>query len=216
MAQFDSADLLARFRRLTRVPSTSAFPATADIYAFLTEAQLEVVMELVTRVPGVMMGDPVLMTSADSGVTYTFGTDASARNIVPIGSVEVYRSRGDIGLNPLVPGHDFVMEGDQIRWVGNVPRVYSDGPYARFVTPPQALDGSTEPTLPIPARLLIVYKAAVLYAMAGGQQQPDYYEAKYQTHLNEAVLPGLRKQFRFGTAAGSLATSRNRYYVGIP
>lgn len=200
MATWDAADLLARCQRLTRVPASTNFPTSTDWYAWMTDAQLAIKNDLAVEVPDAMMGAPTLMSSADGGYTYTFGTDAQSNAIFPIGKVQIYQSLASIPTSPYVPGQDYLMEGTQIRWTNNQKM---PAPYGRWVTPPLVIDGSTQPTIPLQARMLIVYFACATYAASGGQQDPTPYLNLYNFHRDQ-VVTSFKKQFLNQGAIASL------------
>jgi hypothetical protein len=138
-----------------------------DWYALLTEAQVQEYQNFAVHVPEVLYGAPQLLTTADSGVTYTFPS-----SVFPFGSIEVYDR---LTLPPMSEGAfwdagaDYVFEGDNIRMTRNRPRTFSDGPYARFIAPPTVIDASTQPTLvPDFSRILLVYRATAMWAERGG------------------------------------------------
>ena len=119
-------------------------------------------------------GAPTLLTTADSGTSYTFGTDADGANINPIGHIELRESKTGAMIPPAsewdISTLAFIYNGsDTIRWPGQKARTFADGPYARFVTPPALLNASTAPTLkPLYARELIVYDGAERAAIRMG------------------------------------------------
>ena len=124
------------------------------------------------------MTAPTLLTSADSNETYTFGTDADSDNIVPLAVMIFAKKDG----RPLRPGTywdlaaDYVWEGDKIRFARGKTKAFSDGPYARFITPPGDISAAIEPTLlPKQARVLLVYRAVALWASRGGVRDPQTY-----------------------------------------
>lgn len=207
MALFDSADLLARAQRLFNRPSTDEAMTGTEWYAFLSEAQNRVVGLLAFHCPEVMYGAPTLLSTADSGATYTFGTDTDGNNICPIGHVELRESKtGSL----IPPGTDrdtttlaFIFEADKIRWPGQKTRTFSDGPYARFVTPPNVLSASAAPTLkPLFARELLVYDACERAAVRCGTD-PTPFGAMFDARFPE-ILSAIQTQFSgAGMAAGT-------------
>lgn len=206
MATYDSADLLARLARITRLPATRTYPTDPDLYALLTEAQSLVMVELATHAPAAVLSAPRLMSTDDSGATWTFGTDGDGDRIVPMGYAEVYLTNGGRPLfaSSYAGGEgDVVFEGDHIRMPRGRTRTFDAGPYWRGVVPPLALNAGSAPVVPKPARMLIVYRAAALLASEGGLRDPEAYEAMYQRawsgdpRTGEAGLLGaLRTQFR--------------------
>jgi hypothetical protein len=191
MALFDSADLLARCKRLARRPPTDQAMPDSNWYAFLTEAQAEVYPEIFSRFPGQGYSAPVLMTSADGGLTYTFGDDAAGDPIRPTGHAEIYPALNAIPFAPLTPGVDFLIEGGLLRMPANRARTFASGPYARYVLSPDIpIAADSEPMLqPKHARMLLVYKALEKWASRPGSgARPDYYEGKYNKDLNKLFL----------------------------
>ncbi len=215
MALFDSADLLARLKRLARRPPTDQAMSDSHWFAFLTEAQSEVYPEIFSRFPDLAYGAPVLLTTTDSGKTYGFGTDATAGAVYPMGHVEVYPNLAAIPNSPMSPGEDFMIEGSKIRIPNNRTRTFSAGPYARLVaTPDTAISASVEPVLfPKHARMLLVYKALEQWASRPGSgAKPEYYEGKYSKLLNKLFLEFATQYNRQGhTFQGS---SSSLLYVG--
>ncbi len=178
MALFDSAALLAECKVLAQRPSTDQQQTDANWFSFLSQAQDHWTGQFALHCPWVLMTAPTQLTSTDSNETYTFGTDADSVNIVPL-SVVVYAKKDG---RPLRPGTywdsaaDYVWEGDKIRFARGKTKDFSDGPYARFITPPGEISASIEPTLkPKRARVLLVYRAVALWASRGGVRDPQPY-----------------------------------------
>lgn len=182
MTLWTSAYLLAQLKQHAKLPTATEW-TDAILYNYLQEAQELVYEEIAAHVPEAIMTGPTLLTTADGGYSYTFGTDADGDNIAPLGQVEIRESKAGAVLIPAADfdqAGDFVMYGDRIRFPGQVSRTFSDGPYARFVSPPGLLDASTQPTLkPKRARKLIVYRALVLFAEP--PEATGDYELKYRT-----------------------------------
>jgi len=173
MANFDSPDILSRIKALLNRPSTDEAITDAQYYVMAGDAQRRVVSLLAFHAPEAMYGAPTLLTTADSGATYTFGTDADGANISPIGHIELRESKTGAMIPPAsewdISTLAYLFESDKIRWPGQKTRTFADGPYARFVTMPGLLNASTAPTLkPLYARELIVYDAAERAAVRVG------------------------------------------------
>jgi hypothetical protein len=174
VAIWDSADLLARCKVHAHRPATDKATTDANWYSLLEEAQVDEYQNFATHVPHVLYGAPTALSTADGGITYTF-----PGAVFPFGSVEVYQS---LTLPPLVegafwdPAADYIFEGDKIRMTRNKARTFSDGPYARFITPPGAIAAGTQPTLEPPfARILLVHRAVAMWAERGGFRSSTQY-----------------------------------------
>ena len=186
MALYSSSDLLDRFRRYADRPSTDEDLLDADIYAYLTDAQVQVVGELAALFPRLLMSAPTLMTTADSGVTYTVGTDSEGATIYPFGHAEVYAQATNgqemYGSTYGAYNGDFVFEGGAIRVPSGNTRTFNSGPYIRYVALPITISASVEPILnPKQVRVLLLYRALVLWANTGGHRDPRPFEDMYQT-----------------------------------
>lgn len=179
MATWDAADLLARLRTTVNRPSTDESLTDAIGYQLLTEGQAHWTNTIAAQAPWVLMGAPTLLVSTDSGTTYPF-IDASSNSIAPL-AVEIYDAlAGRLLKNGAFwdSSADYVWEGTKIRFPRGVTKTFSGGPYARYILPPTAISASIAPTLkPDHARLLIVYRAAALWASRGGMRDPTPYYA---------------------------------------
>ena len=184
---YDSADCLAKFLRYADRPSTDEGLLAADVYAYLTDAQITVAGEISALFPRLLMTAPTLMTTADSGLTYTVGTDSEGVTIYPFGHAEVYAQSTNgaemYGSTYSAYNGDFVFEGAKLRVPAGNTKTFSAGPYIRYVAlPPAELSASVEPTLqPKQLRQLMVYRALVLWANTGGHRDPKPFEDMYQT-----------------------------------
>lgn len=185
MAGWASADLLSRFQMyLGRgnggVMQSDELWTDARAYMWLADAQEAVYTELSPMCPAAFVGAPVRLTSADNGVTWTFGV-----GVYPMGHVEIYaqESGGRVLLASTygTTGGDFVIEGGTIRTPGNRTRTYSSGPWARFSAFPTRISASVEPSIsPEPARELIMWKALENAAeVSNGTMDATIWGAKY-------------------------------------
>ncbi|MBA2713423.1 MAG: hypothetical protein H0U55_07720 [Rubrobacteraceae bacterium] len=153
----------------------------------MTEGQQDAYDDLFSRFPDFGYSTPTLLTTADLGITYTFGLDAAGDPVRPEGVCEIYPNLTAIPDAPMVPGTDFIFEGGLIRFPGGRKRTFSSGPYARFVADPMvAISVSQAPLLfPKKARLLLVYKALEQWAARPGSgSSPTYWESRYTKELN--------------------------------
>ena len=204
MALYDTADLLAKFRLRCDRPSDDEDLSDSDIYSYLTDAQQTVVSEIAALFPRLLMSAPTLMTSADSGATYTLGNDADGDVIYPFGHAEVYAQASNgselYGSTYGAYNGDFVFEGGKIRVPAGNTRTFAAGPYMRYVALPLTIDASTEPILfPKQLRLLILYRALVHWANTGGHRDPRPFEDEYKQAwmgMNGGYLAMLSTQYR--------------------
>ena len=152
---------------------------TARVHLILSDAYEQVVGDMAPRAPEQFMGAPVQLLTSDRRV-YTF-----PNGDYPFGHVEVYaRESGGRELYVSTYGDtsgDFVVEGAQIRVVGNRQRTYQVGPIARYVAMPARLSDSQNPTLqPESARELILWRALILAAeVSNGEMDPTPWMSKY-------------------------------------
>lgn len=180
MSLYDAADLLSRTQKLLNRPTSDESLSSATLYELLGHAQQRVVGLLAFHAPESNYGAPTLLSTADSGLTYTFGSDAdTGGNISPIGHIELRESKTGAMIPPASEWDNtaqaYLFESDKIRWPGQRSRTFADGPYARFVTMPGLLDGTHAPTLkPIYARELIVYDGAERAAVRLGIDPTPY------------------------------------------
>jgi hypothetical protein len=167
VAGYESSDLLAWFNRLAGRPDSDALTDPVK-YQWLADAQQSVVSRIAAIIPRVLYGAPALLTTADSGKTFTFGTDTNGDAITPMGKVGIYTSLESVPDSPWVEGVDYLAEGVRIRIPGN--QAYAGSLYWRGITPPVDLSASVEPVLqPPPARELIVLKAVQDFAESAEQ-----------------------------------------------
>jgi hypothetical protein len=188
MALYDSADLLARTKRLARRPGTDEDITDPIWYEKLAEAQVQWMGELAALVPEPNYSAPEQLTSPDGGFTYTLAAE-------PLGGhLELRATRGGL---VLLPGTDwgdgdFVLEGQIIRIPGGRSRSFPNGPWARYVKAPGVLDATNQPVMkPAFARLLLPPTACYLFALEGGIRDPGHYEKLMQERWSgNPNLPG--------------------------
>lgn len=216
MAQYDSADLLARTRADLQRPSIDEDATDTVLYGYLEEGQTYWVSQIAASWPEVMYGAPVLMTTSDSGRTYTVGPDI-------IGKMEVRNGQNG---PQLLSGPDwadttgFVQEGKVARMPRGVAR-NGLSLYARYVAVPGLLNASNQPVLmPAFLRLLLVARACALYCLRGGHRDPSPYFLKEQRlWQGDPSLPDDKgfaatlKQMYFLTGAGPVDAAGNPWLV---
>jgi hypothetical protein len=192
MPLYDSAGLLALFKRRARRPAADAALPDPDIYRYLSIGQ-----ESALR-----------LTTNDNGVTYTFGQDPedNTKPVNVFGHVELKIGKTGAWLRPgneWNPASDFVQEGDTIRFPGGIAKVFPEGLYGRFVARPKPIDASTQPSLkPIEARVLIVDYALIEWAEELGSVDPSKFHAAFRRHWfgdptvgDHGILGMLRTQY---------------------
>lgn len=174
MANWDSADLLARFKLHALRPTNDQQITDTQIYQLLADAQFDYYQVFATHCPHVLIGAPAAMSTADSGVTYTF-----ASSVRPL-YVEIFDSATGRLLVPAAYWDgcgDYVWEGDNIRMVRGRSRSFT--PYARVIAPPTVLASGVEPVLvPDYARILLVHRAVATWALRGGLRDSAPFEKK--------------------------------------
>lgn len=213
MADFDSADLLSRLKVALQVSTNTLDLDDSALYVLLSNAQRAIMTTLAAHVPHTQYGAPLALTSADSGITYTFTT-------YPMGKIELYDGVDGPTLRP-VPywawaTDGFVMEGQTIRFPGNRARTFANGLYARYIPRPTAISAAVEPVLrPDYIREAIVWEAARQYATQGGAMDPE----PYRTELNRILwgdpevpgqvgfIPSAKVQYAGQGATGNPAAS---------
>lgn len=213
MSLYDAADLLSRAQTLLNRPSTDESLTDAQWYTFLGHAQQRVVGLLAFHAPESNYGAPTLLSTADSGATYTFGSDAATGgNISPIGHIEIRASPTGSMIPPASEWDTttlaYLFESDKIRFPGQKSRTFADGPYARFVTMPGLLNATNAPTLkPIFARELCIYDACERAAVRIGADPTPYgqmFDARWP-ELLQAILSAFHGAGGIAVQGGSNA-----------
>lgn len=159
---YESTDLLTAFNGLTGRPPSDSAILDSTKYTYLAQAQGQVILQIANIVGNVLYGNPTLMTSADGGYTYTFGTDGNGYTLFLLDG-HIYGTLQSIPSAPWVPGIDYLDEGTRIRSLNNVP--FAQAPYFQGITAPAEMSASVQPVLvPAYARLLIPIRAAQNFA----------------------------------------------------
>lgn len=177
-----SADLLQRCQTYARRPGVDESTSTQMWYNLLTEANAEWTAYIANVAPEALYAiqGPVLMTSADGGLSYTFGIDPDGNQITPMGRYEIREyptGREWIAGAEWDPTADFVDEGWRIRFPNQYARTYGNGPWTRFVAPGGTISASVQPSLQPPQlNLLLVYNSLARWARLGGVRDPGPFE----------------------------------------
>lgn len=208
MALYDTADLVDRFKRQSKTPANTASIDDTDIYRYLTDAQLYWLGQFMNHFPRLHWDVWEKMTAASDNKSYSF----SKR---PLGVVEIYPSpKAPYPLRAGAPwdhSADFFWKGEQTIVIpGDVPRVFANGPYARYVPRPEDIDETTDPILlPEETRKLMLYTALSEWAREGGLEDPSRYEDMIDglwlgKRPGDAGLLGTLKK-RFGSNSSGMA-----------
>lgn len=221
MAQYDSADLLARCKATAQRPATDEDMSDVQWYSFLEEAQTYWIGQLAVHVPEVMYGAPELMTTPDAGATYTVAG-------YPLGHLEIRSARNGYLLRPgpeWDEASDYTQEGQIIRIPGGRTRSFGTlGPYARYVPVPGVLNAGAAPVMkPAHMRLLLVARACYLYALRGGYRDPTpFLQLEQKLWAGDPNLLGdtgylgqLKTQY-FGSGMAAVAQNDNAWWRGSP
>lgn len=210
MALYDTADMVVRVKlRLNRPSTDEMFTlSVADdvIHYALTDQQDEEIKYIAARCPGAMNLGPTQMTTADSGATFTFGTDADNAAIIALGHFEIYATAADYPDSPLEEGTDYLVEDSNIRTLP-YGSTRSPTPYAVFVKPGNVIDGNDEPTLPKVCRAALVSGVCARLASERLKQDPMPYLLQLEKDRQEYML-ALRT--RSAQAGGSVSSGRRR------
>lgn len=203
---WNSADLLARFNDLSgRGAYTADVVTPTTKYRYLADAQAYIVDRIAAINAKVLFGSPQQMSTADGGLTWTFGTDGNGYPLFPIGPAKVYPNLSAIPGAAWLPGIDYLDEGTQIRMVNNTP--YTGTLYWYGVTPPAQMSDSVQPVLfPPPIRMLIVRKAVAEWAQTGNLRNAslaDRQTVLFEKEFGEAMTL-LRKHFAMGGGLGRM------------
>lgn len=201
MSGWTSAELYDRFllylgRGNGGVMAADELWTSDRVYTWLADAQESVFAELAPIVPGAFVGVPTQLSTADGGVTYTYGTD-----VYPFGHVEVFAvesgGRELFATSYRNTGGDFVIEGSTIRTPGNRTRTYATGPWARYTAFPARLSASVQPAInPPQARELILWKALWNAAdVSAGAMDPEPWRTKYEGTERENRQGGARMRW---------------------
>jgi hypothetical protein len=212
MAQWDSADLLARLKVALRRPGADLEATDPILYQLLGDAQLEVMTRVAMEAPELNYGAAQALTSSDGGKTYL----TSSAAVEWIGPIEVYRDSTLKG-PPLSAGalwecnKDYTVEGARtIRLTCG--RAKSFSPFARFVLKPLLLDAGTAPVLaPASLRRCVVQLAGAMFCDRGGSRDPAPYLRAYEriyvtdvTAERSRQSAGLGPAGRWWSATGDL------------
>lgn len=192
---YQSSDLLAAFSAASGIPSGSTTVTDATKYTYLAQAQDQVIVQIANTVGNTLWGNPTLMTSADGGYTYTFGTDGNGYSLFLLDG-HIYPNLNSVPSAPWVPGQDYIDEGILIRSLNNTP--FAVAPYFQGITTPAAMSASVQPVLYPPyARILIPIRAVQNFAEYGKRDfdLASRMQARWNTEWGQIVTQ-MRKHLR--------------------
>jgi hypothetical protein len=173
MADWDSADLLARCKRYAARPAVDEQMSDADWYALLTEAQAEWLPILATHAPSAMMGPLTALTPNGDNTEFDFPADT-----VIYGRAEFYDGVDGVQLrlgHYSDPSADLVLTAAGLVTPLGRSRTFGAGLYARWIPGPTAISAATQPTLlPKHIRILLVWNALARWSMIT-KQDPTYF-----------------------------------------
>lgn len=200
---WQSSDLLDRFNRLSGRPTSDSISPTVK-YGFLADAEQYVLNRIASIAPKVLYGAPAAMSTADGGLTWTFGTDGNGYALFPMGKAGIYPSLASIPGGAWLPGIDYLDEGVRIRMPNNSPFV---GPlYWYGLTPTQQMSASVQPVLQPPsARILDVIQAVKVFAESAMRNPAlaDRMDLRFEREFGQTMTM-LRTHFRNGGGLGRL------------
>lgn len=206
MATWGSARCLAKFNELAGRPTSNDPMTDAAKYQRLTDAQNEVIQDLVPRCPKLLVSKAVAAStptlSTSDNKIFTFGSDANSDASFPIGRVRIFPALTDIPDHPWVEGVDYLNEGTQIRIPNN--RTYSGTLYWRGSAPVADITAAVAPSLiPPPSRVLICYKAVEILGRESNRDSDlaDRMRALYDEALSRWCLVW-KTQFSSGDGQG--------------
>jgi len=165
---YESTDLLALFNRYSGRLASGDSISDPDKYDRMAKAQDRVIGQLSAIMPQVLYPATIpTLSTADGGMTFTFGTDGNGYAIAPMGKAGIYDNPASIPSSPWVEGVQYLDEGVRIRIPNN--GTYTGTLYWRGITAPGALSTTNQPVLFPPAsRELIVIDAVRQFAKEPG------------------------------------------------
>lgn len=210
-----------------RRPAVDEAMSDAQWYALLTQANAywSTVIGSINPESLYAQAGPVLMQTADSGASYTFGVDGDGNQIVPYGRAEIRESptgrvmHAGADYNPQA---DYIDEGWRIRFPNQRIRSFGNGPWARFVTEAGTINATTQPTL-TPAKLgmLLVFNAVARWARAQ-RENPAEFEAMERKEwagdpgIGMYGLLGELKTRQMTQGMEAISYTPGRWWAGIP
>lgn len=201
---WQSSDLLARFNKLAGRPTVDAI-SDPDKYQYIADAEQYVINRIASIKPSVLYGAPAALTTADGGLTFTFGTDGNGYSLFPMGRARIFPSLSAIPGYAWNPGIDYLDEGVQIRMPNNTP--YAGTLYWYGITPTQQISASVQPVLMPPSiRMLNVIEAVKNFAESANVRNAnlaDRMTVRFEREFGNAMTL-LRKHFASGGGLGRL------------
>jgi len=186
MAEFDSADLLAKLKRELRRPTSDAQIDDTDLYELLTEGCRYT--QALMAVHGFEQNASWELATTADNMTYTITQ-------TPVGILEIRDGRSGpvLQLGPdSDPSTDLVWQGTTFLVPDNQTREFGNGLWVRYTAQHPAISASVEPTLlPARNRYLAIYKAAELWMDRGGYKDATVFSNKlHRMAFGDPSMPG--------------------------
>jgi hypothetical protein len=200
---WQSVDLLDRFNRLSGRPSSDSISQTVK-YGFLADAEQYVLTRIASIAPKVLYGAPTAMTTADGGLTYTFGTDGNGYALFPMGKTQIFPTLSSIPGGAWRPNIDYLDEGIRIRLPNATP--YAGPLYWYGLTPAQQMSATVQPVLQPPQSRMLIVLAAVKAFSESAMRNPalaDRMAVRFETEFGQTMTM-LRTHFKNGGGLGRL------------
>lgn len=174
MPDWDSADLLKRFKDEAGLEDASELDDDTDIFPLLSDAQEEVFRMIAARYPSALYSAPELMEPDADRKTFKYA-QVNSHDVMMMGWVQISPRLSAFNSDEMFVGwevdRNYLDEGDRIRIPGD--RSYAGDLYARGVPRPPRITDSVGPSIrPVEFNVLTVNRAVRKWAKQGNQR-PD-------------------------------------------
>ena len=203
---YESQDLLRWMNQFVGRAGLTADSISPFIkYDFLATAQDYVIQRIASASAKTLFSPPEQLTTADGGLTFTFGTDANGYPLFPMGRTGIYANLASIPGGAWTPGIDYLDEGTTIRMPNNTP--YTGTLYWYGLQAAPRMSDTVQPILMPPSiRMLIARRAAAMFAESGQIRNPqiaDRQTLEFEKEFGEAMTL-LRKHFKNSGCLGRM------------
>ena len=163
---YESSDMLRWFDRWAGRNASSDTISPAVKFDYLADAQDYVIQRIAAVSAKTLFAAPYQLTTADGGLTFTYGTDANGYALFPMGQTGIYPTTSSIPGGAWTPGVDYLDEGTTIRMPNAVPYTGTLFAYGLQMAPRMSQD--VQPVLMPPSiRMLIPRRAVAMFAESG-------------------------------------------------